>query len=80
MKAFLTVWVILVLALHQDCWLWTDKTLVFGFLPIGLAYHVGYSCLAAVTMAMLVRWAWPSHLEEAAQQRPSRDGTGRSSG
>jgi hypothetical protein len=25
---------------HQDLWFWRDSTLVFGFLPVGLAYHV----------------------------------------
>ncbi len=49
--------------LHQDFWLWTNKTLVLGFIPIGLAYHAGYSLLAAVTMALLVKLAWPTHLE-----------------
>ncbi len=31
---------ILVLGLlHQDFWFWDDPTLIFGFLPVGLAYH-----------------------------------------
>ena len=37
--------------------------LIFGFLPIGLAYQAGYSILAAAMMAVLVRVAWPKHLE-----------------
>jgi hypothetical protein len=37
---------------------------VFGFLPIGLAYHAAYSILASVMMAILVAVAWPKHLEE----------------
>jgi hypothetical protein len=56
--------VLAVALLHQDFWLWTNKTLVFGFLPIGLAYHIGFSFLASLTMWMLVRFAWPSHLED----------------
>lgn len=56
--------VLVVLALHQDVWLWTNKTLVFGFLPIGMAYHIGYSFLASLLMALLVRYAWPAHLEQ----------------
>jgi len=58
--------VLLVALLHQDFWLWTDRTLVFGFLPAGLAYHIGYSLLAAATMGLLVRFAWPAHLEAEA--------------
>ena len=65
MKALFVVLVLIVIVLHQDTWLWTNKTLVFGFLPAGLAYHAGYSILAALTMALLVRYLWPAHLEEA---------------
>jgi polyferredoxin len=62
----LTVLVVVVYLLHQDVWNWKRiEPLVMGFLPIGLAYHAGFSVLAAVTMAVLVRFAWPKHLEEA---------------
>lgn len=64
MKLLLAVVVIVVVLLHQDFWFWNDKTLVLGFLPAGLAYHVGYSFLAAATMGLLVRFAWPTRLEE----------------
>jgi hypothetical protein len=60
----LTLLVIAVYILHQDFWNWKKATpLIFGFLPPGLAYHAGYSILAAITMAILVKFAWPSHLE-----------------
>lgn len=50
--------------LHQDFWLWrTAKPLLFGFLPVGLFYHACYSVAAAVVMWLLVKYAWPSHLE-----------------
>ena len=50
--------------LHQDFWNWKKaEPLVFGFLPIGLAYHAAYSILASVMMALLVKFAWPKHLE-----------------
>ena len=49
---------------EEDFWNWTKaEPLVFGFLPIGLAYHAGYSVLATITMAVLVKFAWPKHLE-----------------
>ena len=61
----LTALVIVVYFLHQDSWNWTkSEPLVFGFMPIGLAYHAGYSILAAVLMAVLVKFAWPKHLED----------------
>ena len=60
----LTLLVVVVYVLHQDFWNWTRaEPLIFGFLPIGLAYHAGYSILAAATMAVLVKFAWPKHLE-----------------
>jgi hypothetical protein len=60
----LTLMVLAVYVLHQDFWNWrTAEPLVFGFLPIGLAYHAGYSILAAIMMAVLVKFAWPKHLE-----------------
>ncbi len=63
--ALLLVMVVMVYALHQDFWNWRRfEPLVLGFLPIGLAYHAAYSLLAAVTMALLVKFAWPAHLEE----------------
>ena len=53
-----------VYVLHQDFWNWrTAYPLVFGFLPIGLAYHAAYSILASIMMAILVATAWPKHLE-----------------
>lgn len=48
--------------LHNDLWLWNDATLVLG-LPIGLAYHFGFSIVTAVLMFLLVTYAWPEHLE-----------------
>jgi hypothetical protein len=55
-------------ALHQDIWFWrTAQPLVFGFLPIGLAYHAAYCVVAAALMWILTRVAWPSHLEEDAR-------------
>jgi hypothetical protein len=51
--------------LHQDAWLWTDKRLVLGFLPVGMAYHVAYTVAAAGLMGLLVRWAGPPELKDA---------------
>lgn len=65
------VGVILVI-LHQDFWNWKAiHPLVFGFLPIGLAYHAGYSVACAVYMWLLVKFAWPTHLESLPE---SKDG------
>ena len=71
----LTLLVLGVYALHQDFWNWkTAHPLVFGFLPIGLAYQAGYSVLASITMAVLVKFAWPKHLEDLSSDGAERGG------
>lgn len=76
MKWLLAALVLMVYALHQDFWLWTDRSLVLGVLPAGLAYHAFFSVLAAVTMAILVRFAWPAHIEEAAPEGAGDEASG----
>ena len=50
--------------LHWDFWLWDDRTLWFGFLPAGLAYHALYSLAAGALWLVHIKVAWPDHLEE----------------
>ena len=57
--------VVLLYLLHQDLWFWREaRPLVFGFLPIGLAYHAAFTVASAGALWLLVKFAWPSHLEE----------------
>ena len=63
---FLIVFVLLAI-LHQDAWNWDSASLVFGFLPVGLAYHALYSLVAATFWAIVIKVAWPHHLEEWAE-------------
>jgi hypothetical protein len=59
--------VLVLYVLHQDFWFWrTARPLLFGFLPIGLAYHAAYCVVSALLMWTLTRIAWPHHLEEEA--------------
>lgn len=63
-NTLLGLMVLVIYLLHQDSWNWKQaEPLVFGVLPLGLAYHAGYSILAAIMMAVLVKFAWPKHLE-----------------
>ena len=56
------VWV-----LRHDYWNWdTPYPLLFGFLPVGLWWQGLVSVLAAVLMALMVRFAWPQELEDRA--------------
>jgi hypothetical protein len=58
--------ILAVYVLHQDVWFWDDaRPLLFGVLPVGLTYHVLYSIVVAGLMWLLVRRAWPKHLEDA---------------
>ncbi|HLH56855.1 MAG TPA: DUF3311 domain-containing protein [Verrucomicrobiae bacterium] len=71
---FLTLLIALVYFLHQDFWNWKQaEPFVFGFLPIGLAYHAGYSVAAAILMAVLVKLAWPGHLENTESQAADKE-------
>ncbi|MEX2579647.1 MAG: hypothetical protein WD342_11370 [Verrucomicrobiales bacterium] len=64
MKTGIVVAVFIVLAvLHQDVWNWDNDNLVFGFMPVGLAYHAGYSLAVVLFWALVVKFAWPSSLE-----------------
>ena len=57
--------VALLYLLHQDLWFWREaRPLVLGFLPIGLFYHAAFTLVAALVMWLLVKAAWPAHLED----------------
>jgi len=65
-RLLLAVVVAVLYLLHQDLWLWREpRPLVFGFLPIGLAYHGAYCIAVSLLMWTLTRIAWPAHLESA---------------
>jgi hypothetical protein len=52
----------LLVILHHDFWFWNDPTLVAGWFPIGLMYHVGLSIVAAAFWLFAVKCAWPTEL------------------
>lgn len=70
-RLLLVVVVAALYLLHQDVWFWSEaRPLVFGFLPVGLAYHAVYCLAVSVLMWTLTRIAWPEHLEDAAANTP----------
>jgi hypothetical protein len=73
MKRFLLgLTVIVFYLLHQDIWFWdTPNPLFFGFLPVGLFYHLCYTLAVSVLMWLLVKYAWPVQLEERAGESES---------
>lgn len=66
MRTLVWALVLLLVILHQDNWFWDDGTLVFGFLPIGLAYHCCISIAAAIVWFMATKHCWDRDLEAPA--------------
>lgn len=72
-KFFIFLLIAAVYVAHQDFWNWrTAEPMVFGFLPIGLAYHAAYSIAAAIMMAILVKFAWPKGLDEQEKENSGK--------
>ena len=77
-KILLVAAVLLLYALHQDFWNWrTAHPLVFGFVPIGLFYHACFAAASSLLMWLLVRFAWPGHLERGIESQEQREDTAR---
>jgi len=79
-RTLLIIAFIALYVLHQDFWFWRTPyifgVIPFGFVPIGLFYQACFSGAASLLMWLLVKFAWPSHLErEIEQQRPEEDAT-----
>ena len=74
-RILLVVAVATLYILHQDIWFWrTAHPLVFGFVPIGLFYQGCFSVAACLLMWLLVKHAWPGHLEEEIEkEQPEED-------
>jgi hypothetical protein len=62
MKSALYAALIILYLLHNDLWLWYDECLIAGF-PSGLLYHIVYCGVTSVLMLLMVKYAWPEHLE-----------------
>ncbi len=71
-----TIWILftLMFVLHHDFWFWGDTSLVLGFLPVGLAYHAGFSLAAAMLWLSAVKFAWPTDLERWADEESTNAG------
>jgi hypothetical protein len=60
----IAVLALLLLILHQDYWLWDNKTLVFDILPIGLFWHICISLAATFLWYLATQIAWPLREED----------------
>ena len=69
MRKLIYTLIVLLALLHQDFWWWnTADPLVFGFIPIGLAYHALVSVLAAILWALAVKYCWPVGVDDTASE------------
>ena len=66
-------WIALValMVLHHDWWFWDDGRLLFGFMPIGLAYHAGISLAAGALWGVAAYYALPEVFEDPEEESPS---------
>ena len=64
------VWgfVAILAVVHYDWWFWTDTSLWFGFMPVGLGFHALISIFASIAWALVVKFAWPTWIEEWADE------------
>jgi len=67
-RAWLWIAVVVLALLHQDFWWWDARTLVFGFIPWGLLYHVLFSLVAGGLWLAAVKFAWPVEIEAWADE------------
>ena len=53
---------LVLLILFFNTWMWDNDALILG-LPINLLYHIGLCVLTTLCMLVIVRLAWPYHLD-----------------
>jgi len=78
MKPLVMFLIILLMVIHQDFWWWDSYDLVFGFMPIGLAYHMFISIAAAAVWFLAVKFCWPEELDR--QESEASEASRRSDG
>ena len=73
------IWVLFLLLFifHQDLWWWDDTSLIFGFLPIGLAFHATFSLGCALLGWLVIKYAWPHELQQFAEENTTSDEGGK---
>ena len=71
----LLVWLLvpLLIVAQQDYWQWSNTSLLWGFLPYSLAWHMGVSLAAAASWLAITLWAWPSD-ESLLRKLPGEEG------
>lgn len=63
-RALIATYFVLLFALHQDFWWRADASLVFGIVPVSLAYHAVWTLLVAVGWWLVATFCWPTNLDD----------------
>jgi hypothetical protein len=66
-KTLVIIGFLVLMVLHQDFWNWDNGNLVFGIMPVALAYHTAYTIIVSIFWALVIRFAWPKDIEEWAE-------------
>lgn len=67
--ALLVIIIVALYILHQDFWFWrTAHPLLLGFIPIGLSYHAAFTLATSFALWILIKQAWPAHLEQELEE------------
>ncbi|MGE3182492.1 MAG: DUF3311 domain-containing protein [Phycisphaerae bacterium] len=77
MKAIVALLLVLLMVLHHDVWNWkTHEPLIFGFVPIGLAWHMGISLGAGLVWFLAVKFCWPQDVDDIEEFVATRSSEG----
>jgi hypothetical protein len=80
LKISFWIFFVVLFLLHHDFWWWDSSYLVFGFLPIGMAWHVLFSILVSIFWVIAVKCYWPAEIENWVERTASHSGKGPSDG
>ena len=67
-----TLGLVALFLLHQDFWWRNEPALVFGLLPVSLAYHIAWTLLVALAWFLVGKYCWPA--ASPGENRPDPDG------
>ncbi len=64
MRKLVYLLIVALAVLHHDVYWWhSHKPLLFGFVPVGLAHHVGISLGAGLVGLLAVKFCWPDGVD-----------------
>jgi hypothetical protein len=73
MKTAVWVFVVMLLVLHQDDWLWDNPKLIGDWAPITLVYHAGISAASAIVWYLATLYCWPKADVDPDKYTPPQD-------